>query len=196
MQGWQKAINTILVRRPQLHKTIPYNERERKGKLRGTWSGTAYIILPQIDDVQGHTPTHPQLENWHHGLHGPVVKGVYRQLSTTLQNSTPKLANNTPKGSPKKQSIMEYLQGLPQDTKPLRSCSGNRAKMFLKSHLGIKCHSQYNKIIRFLQHSSANSWCIVCDLEIIIVVFLLAFNFIHQRSHHSLTFTRSRLRDC
>ena len=30
-------------------------------------------------------------------------------------------------------------------------------KMLLKSHLGIKYHSQNNKVIRLLQHSSANS---------------------------------------
>ena len=36
---------------------------------------------------------------------------------------------------------------------------------------------------------------IVRDLETTIVLVLLAFNFIHQRSHHSLIFTRSRLRD-
>ena len=33
------------------------------------------------------------------------------------------------------------------------------------------------------------------DLEIIIVFSFLAFNFIPQRSHHSPTFTRSRLMD-
>ena len=33
------------------------------------------------------------------------------------------------------------------------------------------------------------------DLETIIVLVLLAFNFISQRSHHSITFTRSWLRD-
>ena len=55
--------------------------------------------------------------------------------------------------------IMEYLPGLPQDTKPLRCCFGNRAKMRLQSHLGIKCHSQYNKAIRLLQHSCANRLC-------------------------------------
>ena len=36
---------------------------------------------------------------------------------------------------------------------------------------------------------------IVRDLETIMVLVLLALNFIPQRSHHSLTFTRSRLRD-
>ena len=35
--------------------------------------------------------------------------------------------------------------------------------------------------------------CIVSDLETIIVLVLLAFNFIPQRSHHSLTFTKSLL---
>ena len=52
--------------------------------------------------------------------------------------------------------IMEYLPGLLQDNKLLKSCCGNRVKMLLKSHLGIKRHSQYNKVIRLLQHSSAN----------------------------------------
>ena len=65
-------------------------------------------------------------------------RAPYRR--TVLQNWQDK----TPKASPKKQSIMEYFPGHPQDTKPLRSCSGNRAKMLLKSDLGIKCHSQYN----------------------------------------------------
>ena len=65
--------------------------------------------------------------------------------------------NKPPKVSSKKQSIMEYLPGLPQDTKRLRSCSGNRANMLLKSHFGIKSHYQYNKVIRFLQHNTANS---------------------------------------
>ena len=71
--------------------------------------------------------------------------------------------------------------------------------MLLKGHLGIKCHSQYNKVIRLVQYSSANnSWgdwgCIVRDLETIIV---LAYThcFIPQRSHHSLTLPRSRIKD-
>ena len=34
-----------------------------------------------------------------------------------------------------------------------------------------------------------------CDLETIIILVLLAFNFIPQRSHHSLTLPRSRIRD-
>ena len=50
-------------------------------------------------------------------------------------------------------SANKYSPGL-KDTNPLRSCSGNRAKMFLKSHFGIKRHSQYNKVIRLFQHSS------------------------------------------
>ena len=37
--------------------------------------------------------------------------------------------------------------------------------------------------------------CIVRDLETIIVLVLLAFNFIPQRSHHAFTLTRSRFRD-
>ena len=72
--------------------------------------------------------------------------------------------------------------------------------MLLKGHLGIRCHSQYNKVIRLLQYSSANinlgDWgCILLDLETIIVLVLLAFNFTPQWSHHSLTLPRSRIRD-
>ena len=37
--------------------------------------------------------------------------------------------------------------------------------------------------------------CIVRDLKAIIVLVLLTFNFIPQRSHHSLTLPRSRIRD-
>ena len=41
---------------------------------------------------------------------------------------------------------------------------------------------------------SASDWgCIVRDLETIIILVLLAFNFIPQRSHHSLTLPRSRI---
>ena len=52
---------------------------------------------------------------------------------------------------------MEHSPELPRGTKSLRSCSGNRAKMLLKGHLGIKCHSQYNKAFGLLQYSPANS---------------------------------------
>ena len=49
--------------------------------------------------------------------------------------------------------------------------------MLLKNHLG-------------------GDWgCIVCDLESIIVLVLLAFNFMAQRSQHSLTLPRSGFRD-
>ena len=37
--------------------------------------------------------------------------------------------------------------------------------------------------------------CIECDLETIIFLVFLAFNFISQRSHHSLTLPRSRISD-
>ena len=124
---------------------------------------------------------------------------MYRQPSTTRKNSLQNWKNKTPKASSPK-CIMEYLPGLPQDTKQLRSCSGSRPKMLLKSHLGFKCHSQYTKVIRLLSTvliivNSGDWGCIVRDLETIIVLVLLAFNFVSQWSHHSLTFMRSGLRD-
>ena len=52
---------------------------------------------------------------------------------TVLQNGQDK----TPEASLKKWTIMEHSPGLPQDTKSLRSCSRNQAKMFLKGQFGI-----------------------------------------------------------
>ena len=66
-----------------------------------------------------------------------LSSGVYRQPSITLQNSTPRRAGQNAKESPKKQPIIEYSPRRPQDTKPLRSYSGNRAMILLKGHLII-----------------------------------------------------------
>ena len=53
---------------------------------------------------------------WLHGTVGPPsCSHLVRQ-------------DKTPKASPMEQSIIEYLPGLPQGTKPLRSCSGNWVK--------------------------------------------------------------------
>ena len=132
--------------------------------------------------------------------HTVVVYGVDRQASTTFKTVVKNGKDKTQKASPNKQSIMKYLTRLPQGTKRLRSCSGNLVKMLLKSHLGIiKCHSQYNKVIRFLQHNSAtvnagDLGCTAHDLETVIILVLHSFNFIPPRSHHSRNLTRSRRR--
>ena len=78
----------------------------------------------------------------------PLYRQPKPQCRTVFQNWQDK----TPKASPDEQSIMEYWPGVPQDTKSLRSCSENRAKMLLKGQLRIKCHSQYIKIDRLLWH--------------------------------------------
>ena len=91
---------------------------------------------------------------------------------TVLQNEKDK----TSKTSLKEQSIIKYSLGLLQDTKHLRIRSGNRAKILLKSYLGIDCHSQYIKVVRLIQLSSANSYndseygCIVRGLETFIML--------------------------
>ena len=73
------------------------------------------------------------------------------------------------------------------------------AKLLLKGHLWIKCHSQNNKSSDSFSTVppivNGGDWgCIVRDFETIIVLVLVAFNFIPQRSHHSLTLPRSRIR--
>ena len=120
-------------------------------------------------------------------LFGFIIKPYLPDCRTILQSWQDK----TQKASNKMRSIMEHSPGLPQESKSLRSCSGNQAKMLLKGHLGIKCHSQTVQPIV----NGGDCGCIVRDLETIIVLVLLAFNFIPQRSHHSLTLPRLRIRD-
>ena len=48
---------------------------------------------------------------------------------------------------------------------------------------------------RIITNTTATLGCIVCDPETIIVLVLLAFNFILQRSHHSLALPRLWIRD-
>ena len=83
----------------------------------------------------------------------------YLQPSTRLQNSIlQNRQDKTTKASPKEAMYMEHSPcriSSRYKFKSLRSCSGNRVKMLLKSHLGIICHSKYITVIRLLQHSSA-----------------------------------------
>ena len=72
--------------------------------------------------------------------------------------------------------------------------------MLFKRHLGIKCNSQYIEVIRLLStvHPKVNAGdrgCIVCDLQTIMVIVSLTFNFICERLHHSLILPWSRFRD-
>ena len=84
-----------------------------------------------------------------------------------LQNGKDK----TLKPCPEEQSLMNYSPKLSEDTKSLRSRFGNSAKMLLKSHLGIKCYSQYIKssesfsTVPPIVNGGGTSWgCIVRDL--------------------------------
>ena len=102
--------------------------------------------------------------------------------------------DQTPKASPKKQSIMEYMPGLHQDTKPLRSCSGNPAKILLKGQFGIKCHSEYNNVIRLLQYRCGWQWMHCAGPRDYHSFGLTCIQF-HPPKVTPLTLTRSRLRD-
>ena len=95
--------------------------------------------------------------------------------------------DKTPKASPKKRFIVEYSPGLSQDTKSLRSCSGNRAKMLLK---GLFESNVIPNISRTSDSFSIvppifdmGDWgCSVRDPKTIIVLVVLAFNLI-QNGH-------------
>ena len=92
---------------------------------------------------------------------------------------------------------MEYSPGLPQDTKSLRSYSGDREKMLLKGHLKsnvtpniFRSSDSFSTVPSMV---NGGEWgYIVSDLETIIVLVLLAINFIPKMSHHAFTLTRSR----
>ena len=86
----------------------------------------------------------------------------------------------------------KYSPELLQDTKLLRSCSRKFAKMLLKSHIGINVtpsrsrqSDSFSTVPRIF--NGVDLRCIVCHLETIFVIVLLALNFIPQRSHHSRT---------
>ena len=116
------------------------------------------MILPQIDDVQCRMQIYSQLKIWHQWVNNytvcPVGYGVYLQQSTILLNSTPKWARHNLESISQEAIYHGILTRAPHYTKALRSCSGKKMMMLLKSYLGIKCHSQYIKVIRLLQHSS------------------------------------------
>ena len=61
---------------------------------------------------------------------------------TVLQNWQDKPLKHLPRSSLSWNTCQDFLK-IPA---ALESCSGNRAEMLLKSYLGIKCHSQYNKV--------------------------------------------------
>ena len=94
---------------------------------------------------------------------------------------------------------MKHSPWLPQDTKSLRSCYGNWAKMLLKvileSNVTLNITRSSDSFSTVPPIVNGDDWgCIMRDLETIIVLVLLEFNFIPQRSHHSLTQPRSRIR--
>ena len=112
-----------------------------------------------------------------------------------LQN----LQDKTPKASPKKRSIMEQSPGLPQDTKSLpklceaaleRRCF---SKVIVESNVTPKITRSSDSFSTVLPIDYGSYWgYIVRDLEVLV---LLASNFISQRSYHSLTLPRLRIRD-
>ena len=122
--------------------------------------------------------------------------------STTLQNSTPKLAGQTPESisqeavyhgilamtSLRYQAVEKLLLKQSED-------ASQNSSLNQMSHPNVPISSSdpFSTVPHIV---NAGDWgCTVCDLETIIVLILLAFNFIPQRSQHSLTFKRSRLRD-
>ena len=97
-----------------------------KGALGYTWPYTAYTILQEVNDVPCHIQTYSQLR--HYWL---TKSQNCRRVFRNGQDKTIKV-------SPNKKSIIEYLPGLPQDTKSLVKLLWKRVKKSIKSNLGIE----------------------------------------------------------
>ena len=70
------------------------------------------------------------------------------------------------------------------------------SKVILESNVTPNITRSSDSFSTVLPIVNVGDWgCTVRDLMTIIVLVILAFNFIDQRSHHSLTFTSSRPRD-
>ena len=121
---------------------------------------------------------------------------MYLQPSTTLQNSTPKWSGRNPGGIFQEALCHRIL---------VRTSSSYQVfdKLLWKPREDASQKSSRNQLSRSSDAFSTIStifnggdWgCNVRVLETIIVLILLIFNFISQRSHHSLTLPRSRFRD-
>ena len=117
---------------------------------------------------------------------------MYRQPSTTSQNSTPKREGQIPESISQEVIYHGTLARTSSRYQSLRSCSGNRAKMLLKGHLGIKCHSQYNKVPPIV--NGGDRGCLVRDLESITILVLHSISFPKgHTTHFSATVTDHRL---
>ena len=116
------------------------------------------IIPSQTDDVQGHNQTLPQLRNWHHYM---TTRSSSIRCVSAVEHHTAEQCSKTGRTKPRKHLPRSNLSrntrraGPSQDTKHF--LLWKPSKDASQSHLGIKCHSQYNKVIRLLQHCSANS---------------------------------------
>ena len=128
----------------------------------------------------------PRLRDWQHLVHGPVVQGVHQQPSTTLQNSTPIRARQNYESIShhgifaKTSSRYNAFQRLLWKPNEDASQESSWNQMSLTIYQGHQTHSK--QFFQYVVHR-VNGGCIVRDLETLIVLVLLAFNFIPQRSH-------------
>ena len=106
-----------------------------------TCSSSAYVILPQINDVQWHTQTHSQLKNRHYWIHGSVVKVCIfirtPHCRTALQNGQEKLRKHL--------QISNLSWKTRQDFLKTPSLWGVALKIERRFFSKFKCHSHYNK---------------------------------------------------
>ena len=127
---------------------------------------------------------------------------MYRQLITSLYNSTPKLAGQNPEGISQEviypgtfartSSSYQVFEKLLLN--PSEEDSSQRS--FLESNVTPNITWSSDSFSTVPPIVNGGDWgCIVHDLETIMVLVLLAFYFIPQRSHCSLTLLRSRIVD-
>ena len=121
------------------------------------------------------------------------LRCVYRQPSTTLQNSTPKRARQRPESSSQEAMYHGILARTSSRYQVLRKTALETerrcfSKVILESNVTLNITRSSNSLSTVPPIVNGGDWrCIVRDLKTIIVTDLLAFNFIPQRSHHSIT---------
>ena len=129
--------------------------------------------------------------------------GEYRQPSTTLQNITPKLSRQNPESISQRIDLswnarLDFLKIPSLCEAVLETEQRCFSKVIPESNVTPNITSSSDSFSTVPPIIDGGDWGTIVDwanLETIIVLVLLAFKFITQMSHHSLTLIRLWIRD-
>ena len=119
-------------------------ELHKEGVSGYTWAYTAYIIMPQIDDVQCLSQTHPQLNNGTTDYTRSSNLKCVSAPSTTLEERTPNWAGQNPESIFQEAINHGILSRTSSRYQAFEKLLWKPSEDASQRHLGIKCHCQYN----------------------------------------------------